>query len=407
MSFTKTPQLNTAHLERGRWRKPTLFVLTLLVIEFLDELVFGVEGAAWPLIRADLGLTYVQIGLLLSVPGFLANLIEPILGVLGDVWNRRALILAGAVAFTLAVLFTGLAPNFIALLISAIVFNPASGAFVGLAQATLMDTDPARHEQLMARWTLAGSLGVVAGPLALGAAAWVGFGWRGVFIGLAVLTLALTITTARQAFPVSTNSNSNFGAGLRGAFQALRRGEVWRWLILLECSDLMLDVLLGFLALYIVDVTGATPAQGALAVAVWTGVGLLGDALLIPLLERVRGLTYLRFSAAVMLFLFPAFLLAPSFQLKLALLALMGLFNSGWYAILQGRLYLAIPGQSGTVMSIGALTGAMGKLIPIALGWAAQQFGLSVALWFLLLGPLSLLIGLPRHQSDRQDGIDR
>lgn len=38
------------------------FAFVLLVIEFLDELVFGVGEAAWPLIRADLGLSYAQIG---------------------------------------------------------------------------------------------------------------------------------------------------------------------------------------------------------------------------------------------------------------------------------------------------------------------------------------------------------
>ncbi len=32
-------------------------------------MVFGVTGAAWPLIRTDLGLNYVQIGLALSLPG--------------------------------------------------------------------------------------------------------------------------------------------------------------------------------------------------------------------------------------------------------------------------------------------------------------------------------------------------
>lgn len=37
---------------------------------------------------------------------------------------------------------------------------------------------------------------------------------------------------------------------------ALRQKEVLRWLVLLEFSDLMLDVLLGFLALYFVDVAG-------------------------------------------------------------------------------------------------------------------------------------------------------
>ena len=34
-----------------------------LIIEFIDELVFGVGEAAWPLIHTDLQLNYVQIGL--------------------------------------------------------------------------------------------------------------------------------------------------------------------------------------------------------------------------------------------------------------------------------------------------------------------------------------------------------
>ena len=49
-----------------------------------------------------------------------------------------------------------------------------------------------------------------------------------------------------------------FAQGLRQGLHALRRGEVWRWLILLEASDLLLDVFLGFLALYMVDVAGAS-----------------------------------------------------------------------------------------------------------------------------------------------------
>jgi FSR family fosmidomycin resistance protein-like MFS transporter len=34
-----------------------------------------------------------------------------------------------------------------------------------------MDSDPSRREQNMARWTFAGSLGVVVGPVALSGAA--------------------------------------------------------------------------------------------------------------------------------------------------------------------------------------------------------------------------------------------
>ena len=55
------------------------------LIEFLDELVFGVGEVALPLIRDDLTLTYTQIGLLLSLPGIIAAFIEPFIGILGDV----------------------------------------------------------------------------------------------------------------------------------------------------------------------------------------------------------------------------------------------------------------------------------------------------------------------------------
>jgi hypothetical protein len=121
-----------------------------------------------------------------------------------------------------------------------------------------------------------------------------------------------------------------------------------RWLLLLEAGDLMLDVLAGFLALYFVDVVGASPAGAGAAVMVWTGVGLLGDFLLIPLLERVRGLRYLRASACTVLLVFPLFMLAQGWAWKLCLVGLLGFCNAGWYAILQARLYAALPGQSGT-----------------------------------------------------------
>jgi len=49
--------------------------LLYLLIEFIDELVFGVTDATWPLIRTDLGLTYTQIGLAMRLPGLISNFI--------------------------------------------------------------------------------------------------------------------------------------------------------------------------------------------------------------------------------------------------------------------------------------------------------------------------------------------
>jgi FSR family fosmidomycin resistance protein-like MFS transporter len=144
-------------------------------------------------------------------------------------------------------------------------------------------------------------------------------------------------------------------------------------------------------------VAGFTPAQAALSVAVWTGVGLLGDFLLIPLVERVKGLDYLHLSVLTELVLFPCFLFSSIPWLKLVLVGLMGFFNAGWYAILKAKLFESMHGQSGAAQALDNVSGLIGKLIPFGIGVAAQTFGLGTAMWLLLAGPIALLIGLPRR----------
>jgi len=301
----------------------------------------------------------------------------------------------------LSLFLTGVSTSFLFLLASFILFNPSSGALVGLSQAALMDSDPTRRENNMARWTFAGSLGVVLGPILLAGAAYIGFGWRGMFILLALLsTLILLIAWTRlprdKPHLVSLPRFDDVINQFRLTLHALRNTNVLRWLILLEFSDLMLDIFYGFLPLYFVDVAGFTPAQAALSVAVWTGVGLLGDFLLIPLVERVKGLDYLRVSVIIELILFPLFLLSSISWLKLVIVGLMGFFNAGWYAILKAKLFESMHGQSGAAQALDNVSGLIGKLIPFGIGIAAQAFGLGAAMWLLLAGPIALLIGLPR-----------
>jgi MFS transporter, FSR family, fosmidomycin resistance protein len=390
-------------------RGPLLFLLTLLSVEFLDELVFGVREAAWPLIRDDLRLTYTQVGVVLSAPVVFGNLVEPALGILGDVWRRRTIVLAGGVAYAAATVLVGVSPSFAALLFAACVSNPASGAFVGLSQATLMDAEPLRREQNMARWTLAGSLGNSAGPAAVGACVWAGLSWRWNFMAVGALMLAAVALVRRHPFEGRARSAEGetrgaFVEGVRGALRALRRREVLRWLLLLKLGDFTYDVLRGFLALYFVDVVGASEARAAVALLVWTWVGLAGDLLLLPLLERVRGLSYLKVSTSVVAVLFPALLLAGGFATKTALLGLLGFANAGWYAILKAKLYEELPGRSGTALTLGKVFGIAGGLVPLALGAFAQRFGLGAMMWLLALGPLALLAGLLTVEGGGEEG---
>lgn len=361
----------------------------------MDELADGTRTAALPLIQHDLGLSYGQLGLLASAPVLIGSLLELPLGALAGQGRRRhRIILAGGAVFLAALLGTALAWSFAGLLISFIAFYPASGAFVSLTQASLMDADPGCQDQHMARWTLAGSLGAVLGPLLLTGILAAGGSWRAGYLVVAAAAAVAWLGVAR--WRLSAESAGDPGPPVlrqvpRQVIGALRRPGVVRWLILLEVSDLLLDVFTGFLAVYFVAVVHTSPVQAALAVAVRLGAGIAGDVVVIRVLDRAAALPVLRAGAAAALLLYPAFLLVPGFPAKLAVLALLTIGTAPWYPVAQAQLYQSLPGQSGIVVTLSSAAALAGGLGPLAVGFAAEQAGLAVTLSGLVLAPAAVL----------------
>ena len=351
--------------------------------------------AAWPLIRRDLSLSYPQVGLLLSIPGIVSTVVEPGLVLVSETGRRRRVVLGGGVAFTIALLLFAAAPGFTGLLAASCLLYPASGAFVGLVQATWMDLEPASTEENMARWVAAGSVGGVLGPLMLAAAVSLGPGWRGAAVAAAVIALPILISVSRVRFPGPHPDTTDLRAAVRGAIAALRRGPMLRWLTLLQLTDLLQDVFLGYAALYLVDGAGASPTLAAVGVGIFSAAALIGDTLVIGILKRMDGMRYLRWSAVGAVVAYPAFLMLGSVGAKLVLLVPLGMLRAGWYAILQARLYSELPARGGTAVAIGAPADLLGSLLPLAIGIVAQRVGLGSAMWLLLAAPVALLTLLP------------
>jgi MFS transporter, FSR family, fosmidomycin resistance protein len=408
-----------------RSRSALAGLLAALAVEFADELVDGTKSAAMPLIKHDLALTYLQVGLLTAVPLILGSLIELPVGVLsGSGRRRRRFVLAGGLVFIGAVLGAGLAGSFPVLLAALVVFFPASGAFVSLTQSALMDADPARRAPLMARWTLAGSAGSVAGPLLVAAVLVAGGSWRLAFtlvaIAGAVSWLAIAATGAggpagqpadagpedagpedagpEDAGPgnaspgnASPDDDSADWPGLTAAIRIRARAGAFRWLLLLEAADLLLDVFTAFLALYLVSAAHASPSMAALGVAVRLGAGLAGYAVLMPMIDRIDSLRLLRASVLATGLLGPAFLLVPGIAGKLVLLAALSIATAPWYPVLMAELYASLPGRSGLAVSLSSAAGLAGAAGPLAVGLLAQHLGLSWAMAVLCVVPLVML----------------
>ena len=332
------------------------------------------------------------------------------MGVLAGQGRRRRLVILGCgIVFVFTLLAVASARSFAVLLAAFVAFYPASGAFVSLTQAEIMDAWPDRQAQVMARWDLAGAAGAVAGPLLLTAVLAVegggevgGGGWRAGYLVLAGISALIWLGALLRGRPQPNSGPAAaeaeeaeqrpWTARVAEIGAALRDWGTLRWLLLIEVADLLVDVFTGFLALYLVDVAHLTPAVAALAIAIRLGAALAGDAALIVILERVSDLTVLRVSAAAAALLYPAFLLVPGVVPKLAVLAVLSAATAPWYPVLQARLYGSLPGRSSVAVTLSSAAGLAGGLGPLAVGLVAQGFGLSWALAGLVLVPVAVLL---------------
>jgi MFS transporter, FSR family, fosmidomycin resistance protein len=321
--------------------------------------------------------------------------------------RRRLAVLGGGLVFILSLLAVAASRSFVVLLAAFTVFFLASGAFVSLTQAELMDTSPDRQAQLMARWDVTGMTGAVAGPLLLVAVLASGGSWRAAYLVLAgVATLAWLGTCLRKPHPAPVAAESEpeddlaFMDRVRMVLAALRDWSILRWALLINVADLLVDVFTGFLALYLVEVVHLAPTIAALAIAIRLGAGLAGDAVLVIVLERVTDLTVLRATAVAAALLYPGFLLAPGPVAKLVILALLSAATATWYPLLQARLYGSLPGRSSVAVTLSSAAGLAGGLGPLAVGLIAGAFGLSWALAGLVVVPLAVLAGSAGRSGD-------
>lgn len=302
-------------------------------------------------------------GLALSLPSLVASVVEPAFGVLGDTRHRRLVMVAGGGAFAAGLLAFAAAGSPLAVLVAMCVLYPASGAFVSLSQATLMDVEPAERDLAMNRWTIAGGIGVLTGPAVVAASIGAGLGWRVPFAAMALLTVCLVAGLRRMP---GGSADRELRATAAATLRLLVRGPIVRRLVLL--------------------------ALGAVAAA-----SLLGNVVLPTVLRRMRSATYLHASAGAALLVYPAVLVAPGAPAKVAAAVCLGVLTCGWYPLLKASLYNELPGSSGAATALSSVSSTLAGLLPLGLGLLAGRDGITAAMWALLAGPAGLLLLLPRR----------
>jgi FSR family fosmidomycin resistance protein-like MFS transporter len=379
------------------WRSALLFIAVLYGVELLDEFIYGLFGATLPTIKTELALTYTQVGLLFTLPGLFGVMSEPFIGLLGDTRHRRALVLGGVILTAIGLTLIAGAQQYLPLLLAECIMYVASGAYVNLSQATLIDRDPRRAENTMARWVLMGAIGVTISPLLITLVLSAEGSWRAVYLSTAIAAGVFALLLFRQRFNGHSGADEDAGSFRhmgRSLLTALRSRTLIKWVILTELADFMLDKLLEVTGLYFHDVAGVSLPAASAAVTVITIAGLVGSFVLVPLLEKINGVRVLRVTAFIVLFAYAALLLIPIVWLKYVLIAVIGLSTASWFVVLRAKCYEALPGQSGVVVAVTSLANISSLFVPLLLGGIADSFGLQTAMWLLIIGPIALIWGV-------------
>ena len=349
---------------------------------FYDELMSGLPDVLMPTIQAQFGLSLTQVALLRQVLDYVSVGIEPINGLLIDVWQRKWLMGFGAAMLGLAIITMGLAPTFALLVLGYVLFGLGSGPLAHTGDVVVIEAYPSAPDRAYARSTLIDTTGALLAPLLVTLFFWQGWPWRWLLIGVGLLGLVYAGVTLRTTL-VAAHQNDD--AAEEGLLHALRQNlrEVLadqtarRWLLLLFLFDLM-ELPLILKTVWLAQVVGMSQTLIGIYVAVEMGVGIVSLLFLDFWRQQASAMRVLRIVTPVVALLFPLWLLTPGLWARFALMIPLNFFFAMFWPILKANSLASLPGKAGAVTAVRSLFG----LIPLALlfGLLADQVGMTVAM---------------------------
>jgi FSR family fosmidomycin resistance protein-like MFS transporter len=377
-----------------------------MLVDFADELFTFLPAGAAASIRADLGLSYAEAGLvlaMLSAGGFLGVFATAA----ADFVSRRALASAGALLYGLCMLAFAAGRSFWVFVVAAFLWGAASDAFLDAAQVALADLAGDDLDATLARANLFGAVGDLLGPVVLTVAVATGLGWRPVLAAGGLLMLGYAAVLARQPVPAPAPGGTSPWAAARAALADRR---VWVLALALGLLSTLDEPFLGFVIASIEARGRSVAVATALAGSIVVG-SIAGFALLAAWGERVRDrpswspsraparagtvggaapaagvLGAVAISAAAVV------LVAAPAPLPVATAGVV--FGAGIalvWVVLQAAVLRLRPGQAGTTEAVVSLLASFELLVPPAIGAVADAAGLDRAMWCYVAISLLLL----------------
>ena len=348
-----------------------------------------------PSVEHELALSHrAYVELVFAVPLILAGLLEAGVALGSDVWDRRRLIVAGQGVLAIALAFVAWTTSGWGLALGLALAGAASGVACGAAEATLVLSHPGGPDRAMVRWALFASVGDVLAPLVAASAVALGRSYRGAMLAVAVVVGVQCVTSilapARPSGELARDPEPPSESMRSALARASRNPRLWAWLFAAASCTLLDELVVAVAVLRMAREQGVSDAVAAAAAVTFSLGSVAGAAVTDVAVQRTSPRTVLLGSALACAACLLALLTAGSALGSCVALLSVGLTCAPHHALAQARAYQELPDRPGTVQAIARLFVVVDVLAPLALGMAADRWGLRVALGLLLAQPAAI-----------------
>ena len=384
---------------------------------------FGHGGTHWiaaffylllPFITRDLGLSYTDAGLLVSVfhlSSLFANLGS---GVMVDVTGRRVVFQVAALLIGAGALFTfGVSQGLLVLALLVTLIGASNNLWHPAAIAYLSEMYPANRGYALSIHALGANLGDTLAPLAAGSLLAV-LSWQGAAVTGAVpvvfiaLLIAASLLGKDNRARAATRSPMSFSEYLLGLKRIVRDRMVLGLCLMAGFRSMAQNGLLVFLPLFLIDELHTGPIRMGIAIMAMQLGGLVAAPLAGAWSDRIGRRPVVLSGLTVTTIVIAAITLISNEVALVATISVLGFALFAVRPVIHSWMMDLVPASlSGSATSLLFGTQALlSATVPPIGGLIADAYGLS-AVFYLLAGTMlvaNFLVFLLPHQEGRREG---
>src|ERR1700682_649645 len=358
----------------------------------------GSLPALLPHLKSALGLTYAATGVMVLMANVSSSLIQPLFGFLADKTARRWLLPLSVFLSSLGIALSGVAPSYSVLLALVMVSGFGVAAYHPEGYRTATQVAGERKATGVSIFSTGGNIGIAVGPPLITALITM-FGTPGslgmLVPGFLVAGLLMAVLPGlSRPLPARTDGRASAPPTMVGAMTLLV-------LVIAVRSWTQLGFTT-YMPFYYLEVLKGDPRMVGTLLAVFLGAGAAGTLTAGQIADRVG---HRRFMVSVFFLAAPlavAFLLVSGIW-TFVLLGALGLVLVSTFttAVVLGQAYMPrnLGMASGLIVGFAIGAGGVGAT---ALGWVADRWGLTSALWISALMPIlgcAVSLTLPEPRS--------